>query len=132
MAPHIQRLLKGKFIRILAISYSLFVTVLMLLPATNGPKITVPFFDKIVHALVYILFIIVWLFYFRSIRKVSKRIYVLVSIALFIYGIVIEVLQGSYIATRTQDNWDIVANTIGIFIGILVFYKVKDTFLSKK
>ena len=128
----IKQLLKSKFLRILAIGYSLFVTVIMLVPVTKGPKVSIPFFDKIVHALLYSLFVIIWLLYLRSLGKESKSIYVLVSVALFIYGIVIEVLQGSYIATRTHDNWDIVANATGIFIGMVVFYKAKDTFLSKK
>jgi VanZ family protein len=104
----------------------------MLLPVTEGPKISIPYFDKAVHALLYFLFVFVWLAYFKSSKKATKGIYVLVSVALFIYGIVIEVLQGSFVATRTYDNWDIVANTAGIVIGIIVFYKTKDTFLSKK
>ena len=132
MMQLIKQLLKSKFLRILAIGYSLFVTVIMLVPVTKGPKVSIPFFDKIVHALLYSLFVIIWLLYLRSLGKESKSIYVLVSLALFIYGIVIEVLQGSYIATRTHDNWDIVANATGIFIGMVVFYKAKDTFLSKK
>ncbi|MBW2938637.1 VanZ family protein [Aureisphaera sp. CAU 1614] len=132
MMQLIKQLLKSNFLRILAIGYSLFVTVIMLVPITKGPKVNIPFFDKIVHALLYFLFAIIWLFYFRSLGKESKSIYVFVSIALFIYGIIIEVLQGSYIVTRTHDNWDIVANATGIIIGVLVFYKAKDTFLSKK
>lgn len=132
MMQLIKQLLKSNFLRILAIGYSLFVTVIMLVPVTKGSKVNIPFFDKIVHALLYFLFAIIWLLYFRSLEKESKSIYVLVSIALFIYGIIIEVLQGSYIAARTHDNWDIVANATGIIIGVLVFYKAKDTFLSKK
>ena len=132
MMQLIKQLLKSNFLRILAIGYSLFVTVIMLVPVTKGPKVNIPFFDKIVHAILYFLFAIIWLLYFRSFGTESRSVYVLVSIAFFIYGIVIEVLQGSFIATRTHDNWDIVANATGIFIGIIVFYKAKDIFLSKK
>ncbi len=132
MTQLIKRLLEGKTLKIVAISYSIFVTIIMLLPVTKGPKISIPFFDKVIHALLYFLFVIIWLLYFKRSKKETISIYALVSVALFIYGIVIEVLQGSFVATRTHDNWDIVANTTGIIIGVIVFYKAKDTFLSKK
>ena len=128
----IKQLLEGKFLRIIAIGYTIFVTVIMLVPISKGPTINFPYADKIVHSIIYFVFVIVWLTYFLISEKENKRIYLIVSLVLFVYGIVIEVLQGSVVASRAHDNWDIVANTIGIILGVIVFYKTKDVFLSKK
>lgn len=103
----------------------------MLLPLSGSTKITIPFFDKIIHGIVYVFFMIVWLPYAIKAKGESKEIYWVVSLVIFIYGIIIEVLQGNFVTNRTQDYWDIVANTIGIVVGMVLFYKIKKTFIFK-
>ncbi|MEZ4777810.1 MAG: VanZ family protein [Flavobacteriaceae bacterium] len=127
----IKHLFKAKVLKIAAILYSLFVTLIMLLPLSGNTKVAIPFFDKMVHGIVYFFFVIVWFLYLIKSNKEIKWAYWVVPILLFIYGIIIEVLQGNFVTNRTQDNWDIVANTAGILVGIIVFYKLKDTFILK-
>ncbi|MCB0456302.1 MAG: VanZ family protein [Flavobacteriaceae bacterium] len=103
----------------------------MLFPLSGNTKVTIPFFDKIVHGIVYFFFVVIWLLYVTKAYKEIKWAYWIVSLLLFIYGIIIEVLQGNFVANRTQDTWDIVANTAGILVGIVVFYKLKRLLFSK-
>ena len=103
----------------------------MLLPFSGSTKIAIPYLDKIIHGIIYAIFFIVWLLYILKAKREIKGAYWVVSIVLFIYGIIIEVLQGSFVANRTQDYWDVVANTIGILVGIVLFYIIKKTFIFK-
>ena len=131
MMKPIKRLFETKILRIVAISYTLFVTIIMLLPFSGSSKITIPYFDKIVHGVIYSIFTLVWFLNVAQWSKKNKATYILVSLVLFIYGIIIEFIQGSFVANRTEDFWDVVANSIGIIVGIILFYKVRDTFILK-
>lgn len=128
----IKQLLGLKTLGFIAVGYSVFITVLMLLPVSTEKTLHIPFFDKIIHALIYIVFVLVWYSLFRKFKSKMRGIYIIIPLVLFIYGIVIEVLQGSFVASRSQDIWDIVANGTGIIIGIVLFYKLNIIFLFKK
>ncbi|MEZ4875668.1 MAG: VanZ family protein [Flavobacteriaceae bacterium] len=121
-----------KFVRLVTLAYTLFVTIIMLIPISGSSEIHIPYFDKMVHCGIYAVYVFLWLWYFWGHNKENKKAYFLVPIALCIYGIVIEILQGRFVATRTEDFWDVIANSIGILIGLFVFYKAKDIFLVKK
>ncbi|MEZ4858885.1 MAG: VanZ family protein [Flavobacteriaceae bacterium] len=127
----IKRLLEAKFIAGLAITYSFIVTLLMVLPVSAGTPIQIPFFDKFLHIMVYLLWTFIWLSYVKLSNSKAQKRYVVIPILLFIYGIIIEVIQGKFIANRSHDFWDVMANGMGILIGLLVFYKTKDTFIFK-
>jgi VanZ family protein len=42
------------------------------------------------------------------------------------YGIIIEVLQHLFVDSRQADILDVLANTIGIIIGTIVYWKAKN------
>jgi glycopeptide antibiotics resistance protein len=50
---------------------------------------------------------------------------------IFFYGIIIEASQGLFFESRTADGWDIIANSVGILLGWLIFQKIKKLFLLK-
>jgi glycopeptide antibiotics resistance protein len=55
-------------------------------------------------------------------QKWAKPIfYIAIALALVVYGIVIELLQGSATTYRTPDVWDVLANSIGVILGSLTF-----------
>ena len=79
--------------------------------------------DKYLHTFAYFILTTVWFFAFREkIKKFNFKIF-LVG-ALIIYGIVIEVLQGSLTKYRTADFYDEIANLLGILIASLLFNKL--------
>lgn len=93
------------------------------------PKIDVDQTDKLLHILAYCGLMILWfnaLFNTRNINKIKSFTYS-ISIA-FIFGIIIEVLQGVFTSSRNLDLYDILANSIGITIGFIVVngFMVKD------
>lgn len=50
----------------------------------------------------------------------------------FIYGIIIEILQGELTTSRSADFNDVLANSIGIVIGILLVSLAKTQFIKLK
>lgn len=84
--------------------------------------IDIPNIDKIIHFCFYTTFTIIWtwsLHYHKShpnyIRKVSR-----VFGAAVLFGFIIELLQKYTTTTRSFEWWDVLANTSGAFLGILL------------
>lgn len=129
--PDISRLLGNKFLLALAIIYSLGITVLFLMPTSDLPKMHLPGgFDKFVHLLIHFGLVCLWQLYLLKRYKNTlplKSILFLLA-AILIYGIVIELLQGSLTVSRTADYNDVVANFSGALLGVLVFRNVKRYF----
>ncbi len=119
----IKRLLGGKSVVVIAVLFHIVITALMLMPSAEIGYIDISQLDKLIHAGIYVCLFILWASVTIK-REASKPSIFWVAIALFIYGIVIEVLQEKWIVTRTFDFWDIVANSVGIVIGYIVFHQL--------
>lgn len=84
------------------------------------PKSDIGFFpnsDKIYHLFAYFSLAISWLFSFLK-KQNSKFI---IALGCIIYGIIIEVLQNTLTTYRTGDYLDVLANTLGVVLGLVVF-----------
>ncbi|WP_232457031.1 VanZ family protein [Polaribacter sp. SA4-12] len=83
------------------------------------PKIEVSYsnIDKVYHLFAYFMLSSCWLFSFYK-KPALKYIIVIFCV---IYGIIIEVLQHTLTLYRTGDFKDVLANTLGIVLGLLVF-----------
>ena len=51
-----------------------------------------------------------------------------ILVACVLYGIVIEVIQEHFIPLRHGDVWDLLANSAGIALGAILFYRVRNYF----
>jgi len=96
------------------------ITVGSLISLKNGLEIGVQISDKILHASGYCLLTISWLLAFRPKTYLWKSL-VLVALAVFIYGIIIEILQGVFTYNRQADFYDAFANLAGITMATLFF-----------
>ena len=112
----------------IAIAYTLLVTAALLTPITGAPKIEIPFADKMVHLIINAGLFVVWASYVFSSKTntKTKKTYTLplLFVCTLLYGILIEVVQGSFIPTRGADFFDVVANVCGLILG---FFAVKLT-----
>lgn len=80
-------------------------------------KTTIHNADKVEHVLAYFTLTISWLFTFYS--KPSKKYFI--TIACIIYGIIIELFQNSLTNYRTGDYLDVLANSFGVVLALLIF-----------
>ena len=84
--------------------------------------------DKIVHLLAYAVFVSLWFLFFYVLKQkkdnFSRALIKSCSLAL-IYGIIIEILQGELTTSRSADFKDVLANSVGILIGMLLVFLAK-------
>ncbi len=126
----IRKVSEGNCFLLAGIFYTLFITVFSLFPSQDLPKIDWFTADKIGHIGMHFILCMIWLlFYFtKNIgRDFFKGIGLVFGLCLF-YGIVIEIFQEVFTASRTADVFDVAANVIGSTLGVLVFWKVKPFF----
>ncbi len=122
MKQGIKSLWGPKFLFVLSLVYTLLMTIALLTPITGTPKIEFPFVDKMVHFIMNAALFIVWSSFILSKRIgfSNKHTLVLLFLGALFYGILIEVIQGSFVATRGADVLDVAANIFGLLFGLFV------------
>ncbi len=119
------RLIKSLFkdnLFIIAIGITIFIGYLSLM---KMPKVDIDFttnVDKLYHLFAYFTLTICWLFSFY--KKKQKHLKYYIVLGCVIYGIVIEVLQSKLTDYRTGDYMDILANSLGILLALIVFNQI--------
>lgn len=86
--------------------------------------------DKMLHAGAYLFLAFIWKLYFLFKRQDFERYIpnlLWVAFASFLFGMLIEVLQGTLTSYRTPDWWDVVANSTGVVIAVLFFVVMAPT-----
>ena len=112
--------LKGKiFLIAITITLSLLILSLIKVPAYN---MGVRHLDKGQHCFAYFVLSLSWLIAFY--KKKKKLLVVACCILL---GVIIEISQSTLTPYRTGDYYDVIANSLGVLLGLLVF-----NMLSKK
>ncbi len=109
-----------KIYLIIAILLTITLTIGSLIPPANIVPIKVNNIDKLIHLSAYCLLTFFWIIALQQHFKKEKGMYVF-AFFIFIYGIVIEVLQGVLTSYRQADYVDVIANMGGIILAILFF-----------
>lgn len=120
-----------KYAFIIAVLYSLALATVSLVKLNNVPNAGISFADKIFHFLVYSVLTLLWAntFFFKFKYKKVKAIFYAALFSI-IFGIIIEVLQGSVTASRHTDIYDAIANTLGVLIMVLILLINKKTHIK--
>ena len=113
-----------------AIVYTIAIAILSLISTDNVPKLGIDISDKLLHVIAYALLTAIWYFGLK-INKINIG-NLLLSASCIIYGIILEVIQGKVKTHRTADIYDVLANSIGVGLVIIVIYfwqrhQVKNT-----
>jgi VanZ family protein len=86
----------------------------------DSEEINIPNLDKIVHFFFYFVAAILGSLLIRERTKgqLSKsRSAILATLAVIVYGIIIEVLQSTFTQYRSGEIYDVFANSLGAFFG---------------
>ncbi|MCF7568372.1 VanZ family protein [Sabulilitoribacter arenilitoris] len=120
-----------KYALIIAIFYTLALALVSLVKINNLPNVGISHADKIFHFLVYSVLAFLWVntFFFKFKCKKTKAI-LYATLFSIIFGIIIEVLQGSITASRHTDVYDAVANTLGVLIMMLILLINKKAYIK--
>ena len=125
MQKHIKALFKGN-IFFIAIGVTILIGVLSLIRLTASAT-QVSHLDKLQHAFAYCVLALSWLLAIVT-SKEKMKLKAIVALGCVIYGIVLEVLQTAITSYRTASLLDILANTVGIFIALLIFKTIFNKF----
>ena len=115
---------------LLAIIWTVLITVASLVSSSAIPKVNLLWNDKIVHFLFYFFFVVFWSFALHKNFYLKKYSFIIVVFAIF-YGIIIEVLQSVLTKTREADLFDAFANSLGAIVGFVGFLIVKNKIFNK-
>ena len=105
----------------IAALYLATIAALSLMPARDLPHFTVfSAIDKVVHISMYLglSFLACWSYEIN--RERMKPIYVLL-VGVFMYGVLMEILQRTMHNGRNFDFKDMVANLTGAIVGIIIY-----------
>ena len=105
----------------IAAIYLAIIAVLSLMPGRDLPHFTVfPEIDKVVHFSMYfgLSFLACWSFEIRRDRMIP--IYLLLT-GVFMYGVLMEILQRTMHNGRNFEFMDMVANLTGAIVGIIIY-----------
>ncbi|GGE04768.1 VanZ family protein [Psychroflexus salis] len=101
------------------------------MPTQNLPSIQIEQADKFYHLIAYIFLAGSWFTYFVLFKSKQDKISLfIISSALILFGIVIEVLQTTLTDYRTFDVWDIISNTTGVLL-VNAFFMLNKNKLRK-
>ena len=125
-----KKLLAPKIVLFAAVLYSIALTVIMLIPVNSGKTYDLPV-DKVVHIGLNGLLAFLWLWFVNNKYLLTTKKVLFVFIACVSYGIIIEILQETITYSRSGDFWDVVANTIGCMIAVVVYYFFNRNLKSK-
>jgi VanZ family protein len=121
-------LVLNKIYLILALIWTTIVTFLCLI---NNNELPIPKFekntDKLGHMVFHIGITSLWFLYFKYKFVNVKTALIQAFLFSFVYGILIEIAQGLFTATRSADILDVAANTTGalLVVAIVMFYQKK-------
>ena len=105
--------------RWVAITWTIIIFILLAMPGSLIPKeqgFTIPYFDKLVHIILFGGFVLLWSFYFSKKKlgpKKLTRLFFIIFIIACVYGIGMEYVQKYFIPGRDYDQEDIIADMIG-------------------
>ncbi|WP_245738119.1 VanZ family protein [Hyunsoonleella jejuensis] len=112
---------------LLAITYSIALATVSLMNLSGMPKVELNYGDKIFHFIAYAILCLLWylVFFYRMDHSYKKAILNAVLLAI-IFGIILEVLQGTLTIHRSLDVYDAIANSLGaLLMGSLLWVKGK-------
>ncbi len=106
----------------------ILVLLLSLLPANSTAKIhflNLPYFDKVIHFLMYFSLTFVLFLDIKIKIKNPTRLFIFrVVILLIVWSGFLEIIQETFILGRSGSWFDFLANTFGVIFGTFVFHRI--------
>jgi VanZ family protein len=105
-----------------AICWTLLIAFLCLGSFSNLPSLGIGGADKYIHITFHFGFTILWFLFFFEAKIDTRNPILKVFVSSILYGILIEIAQEFFTTTRKADLYDVLANTAGAIIAILLIH----------
>ncbi len=107
---------------VLALIWTLIIFIGCSMPGKEIPKIGLfAHFDKLVHFVFFFMFFLLW----KISRSNDNNGSIIILCLAIVYGFSLEFYQLYFVAGRSFDTWDGIADTIGAVSGLLFYNKLK-------
>ena len=116
-------LFRARIARVITIILILIAIVGSLLPPKQMDQLTLNFSDKLIH---FLYFIGLTLFWIKTTKEFSNKRLIKTALLVFLFGLVLEILQGILPIQRNMDILDMLANSAGIFLAIVLEHFLRD------
>ena len=100
------------------IVYTIVLAIVSLISIGGIPSLGSSFDDKIYHFVAYFILGFLWLTVFKTNK--SQEVKIVVFVCTMLFGVVLELIQHQLNPNRTYDNYDLLANCLGVVIGTLI------------
>jgi len=121
-----------KYTFVIALFYTCLLTIVSLISVTGLPDLDYSNSDKIFHFIAYSGLTLFWFLTFsNNLKWTFNKALLFSAIISVIFGIIIEILQGVLTETRVADNNDILANTLGVSLTIVILLLFKKALVKK-
>ena len=116
-------LFRARIARVITIILILIAIVGSLLPPQQMDQLTLNFSDKLIH---FLYFTGLTLFWIKTTEEFSNKRLIKTALLVFLFGLVLEILQGILPIQRNMDILDMLANSAGIFLAIVLEHFLRD------
>lgn len=107
----------------------MIITVCMVKMPQTDSKIALPYFDKVVHFLMYFFLSIIYVYESSKNKSLSDFLIHVKSVAYCsLLAGTVELAQGMLTSTRSGDWWDFLAGVAGAIIGCLAIGLIRRAF----
>ncbi|MCL5126878.1 VanZ family protein [Algibacter sp. L4_22] len=118
---------------VFAVIYTIVLSAACLMSLKDMPKVNVSNGDKIFHFGAYAVFVVLWYGAFIFNIKFEKmRALLSATVFAVVFGIVVEVLQGTMTDYRSMDIYDVIANTSGALLTALILWRINKIQVKKQ
>jgi VanZ family protein len=131
MQKLIKLLLTSQLLLPAAILCTVSILVLSISDISSLPKLQISYEDKLYHFVAYFVLNSIWLIALLKKNGYQLRNILLIPFSIVVFGIIIEIIQGSLTDSRAFDIFDILANSIAVVVSFFCFMLVKKSFLKK-
>ncbi len=107
---------------LIALFWTGIIIVLCLIQSNDLPVIQIENLDKWIHSFFHFIFTLVWFLFFRKqFQSLSVlKLMIIAFLLSFFFGIMIEFLQQSFTTSRQGDIFDVIANSVGSLLAIIL------------
>ena len=109
-------LFRARIARVITIILILIAIVGSLSPPQQMDQVTFNLSDKLIHSLYFTGLTFFWI---KSNEEPSNQRLIKTALLVFVFGLVLEILQGILPIQRNMDILDLLANSTGIFLAIV-------------
>ena len=108
--------------------------ILLVMPGSDIPSndfFEIIYFDKWVHTCLFAMLVLLWSVPLISAQKKMKTFLIIIFLAAVFYGAAMEYVQKYYAPSRSFDITDMIADTAGALIGVVVTLFIQKTMAKK-